>query len=82
MLLSDVEDPLLKKEQCQHCEPENVTRNLGVKCLDYMSETIFLICWCPLQGRPTPPRPGRCCCGEPSGPPCAVFMMRCSTSER
>ena len=49
MLLSDVEHPLLKKQQRQHCEPENVTRNLGVKCLDYMSETIFLICWCPLQ---------------------------------
>jgi hypothetical protein len=47
--LSDVQHQLMERDDHQHDQPENVTRNIGIKRPNYATETVLLFRRCFLQ---------------------------------
>jgi hypothetical protein len=47
--LSDVQHQLMERDDHQHDQPEDVTRNIGIKRPNYATETVLLFRRCFLQ---------------------------------
>ena len=47
--LSDVQHQLMERDEHQHDQPEDVTRNIGIKRPNYATETVLLFRRCFLQ---------------------------------